>query len=340
MDIYRFIESKDVREHLKKMDYSFDAVEAAYLVGECNAVTFEEKIAAWRQIIDELPDCSFAQYRGAPETPDFHEYLSEYIDSRESAHEEFLDGTEAIFIYRINNCASFKPFRSFDECRNAAISRCRKEDYDGEIEIEKYQEDKVDNCDLSIGSCLLNSDGKIMKLSYGPGYFHIKYPEISLPFQKGDILHLVSDSEEENPFVLNEIGTIDCHCYAVGEKGALRNRYERPLELEHCRKPLKGIHRALVPVSSFLKGNLDLDDMMQAYEILCRISQEEDNAAGMMASNFFHDDYDLFLENTGFKGVFPGPEHNDYLVRKLKKIRVIDVAVEFGDDEPDDAPDE
>lgn len=343
MDIYHFIESKDVRDHLKQMNYSFNPMEAAYLVRQCDTATFEEKMEACRQITDEMPNCSFAQYRNDPETTHFHGHFREFINSRKSDLEQFLDGTGAVFIYRINNCVSFKLFRSFDECRNAAISRCREEDYCGEIEIEKYEEDKVDNCDLNIGSCRLNSDGKVMKLSYGQVFFHIKYPEIPLPFQKGDILHRVSDSEEEKPFVLDKIDDIlSCRCFGASANGFLKSWYEEPLELEHCRKPLKGVHRALTPVSSFLKGDIDLEDMMNAYKILTRISAEEDNAAGMMALNFFHDDYDMFLDNVGFKDIFPGPKQNDSLARKLDKIHMVDIAVEFGEDDedPDDAQDE
>lgn len=57
MDIFRFLNSKDIREHLKQLGYSFTAPEAAFLVWQCRSVTLKEKMAAWREIIETMPDC-------------------------------------------------------------------------------------------------------------------------------------------------------------------------------------------------------------------------------------------------------------------------------------------
>ena len=42
MDIYRFIDSRDMREHLQKLNYAFPPPEAAFLVYWCKAATLEE----------------------------------------------------------------------------------------------------------------------------------------------------------------------------------------------------------------------------------------------------------------------------------------------------------
>ena len=42
MDIYRFIDSRDMREHLQKLNYPFTPPEAAFLVYRCKAATLEE----------------------------------------------------------------------------------------------------------------------------------------------------------------------------------------------------------------------------------------------------------------------------------------------------------
>ena len=41
MDIYRFIDSRDMREHLQKLNYTFTTPEAAFLVYWCKAATLE-----------------------------------------------------------------------------------------------------------------------------------------------------------------------------------------------------------------------------------------------------------------------------------------------------------
>ena len=42
MDIYRFIDSRDMREHLQKLKYAFTPPEAAFLGDRCKAATLEE----------------------------------------------------------------------------------------------------------------------------------------------------------------------------------------------------------------------------------------------------------------------------------------------------------
>ena len=42
MDIYRYIDSRDMREHLQKLNYAFTPPEAAFLVYRCKAAMLEE----------------------------------------------------------------------------------------------------------------------------------------------------------------------------------------------------------------------------------------------------------------------------------------------------------
>ena len=42
MDIYRYIDSRDMREHLQKLNYAFTPPEAAFLVYRCKAATLDE----------------------------------------------------------------------------------------------------------------------------------------------------------------------------------------------------------------------------------------------------------------------------------------------------------
>lgn len=43
MDIFRFVNSKDVREHLKSIDYEFNSLEAAWLIYQCRDAAIDEK---------------------------------------------------------------------------------------------------------------------------------------------------------------------------------------------------------------------------------------------------------------------------------------------------------
>ena len=57
MDITGFINSKDIREHHRAIGYEYNALEAAWLVSQCQHATLEEKHEAWRWIIVNMPDC-------------------------------------------------------------------------------------------------------------------------------------------------------------------------------------------------------------------------------------------------------------------------------------------
>ena len=75
MDITKFLNSKDIREHLQAMDYSFDAVTAAYLVWQCRRATLSEKIQAWETIQKTMPDCSMEERMNMMAIPSFHRFL-------------------------------------------------------------------------------------------------------------------------------------------------------------------------------------------------------------------------------------------------------------------------
>ncbi|MBR3148665.1 MAG: hypothetical protein IKF64_00700 [Eubacterium sp.] len=46
MDILRFVNSNAIREHLKKVNYQFNTLEAAYLIAFCKDSTLEERLNA------------------------------------------------------------------------------------------------------------------------------------------------------------------------------------------------------------------------------------------------------------------------------------------------------
>ena len=54
MNIFRFINSKDIREHLRKLDYQFNSLETAWLIYQCREATSEEKHKAWEELIETI----------------------------------------------------------------------------------------------------------------------------------------------------------------------------------------------------------------------------------------------------------------------------------------------
>ena len=57
-DFVKFVNSDTVRNYLQQIRYQPTALEAAWLVWQCETISLEEKYTAWQEIIDTLPDCS------------------------------------------------------------------------------------------------------------------------------------------------------------------------------------------------------------------------------------------------------------------------------------------
>ena len=95
MDLFRFIDSKDIREHLRQIGYSFTAPEAAFLVWQCRSTTLKEKIAAWREIIETMPDCSLTRREKEP-IGNCHDFLRRHIASQETLLKEFPNGKNCV----------------------------------------------------------------------------------------------------------------------------------------------------------------------------------------------------------------------------------------------------
>ena len=57
MNVYNYINSKDVRNYLRNINYSFSPAECAYIVGLSKTVNLREKMLAFKEIIHSMPDC-------------------------------------------------------------------------------------------------------------------------------------------------------------------------------------------------------------------------------------------------------------------------------------------
>lgn len=57
MDIYSFINSKDIRNYLKEINYEFTPIETAWLIWQCEHTTLTKKQNVWQEMINTIPDC-------------------------------------------------------------------------------------------------------------------------------------------------------------------------------------------------------------------------------------------------------------------------------------------
>lgn len=79
MDILDFVDSRDIREHLRRINFQPNTIEAAYLVWFSKTATLEQKCEAWQEIVHTMPNCSLEATHaglGRPAIPDFHAFCA------------------------------------------------------------------------------------------------------------------------------------------------------------------------------------------------------------------------------------------------------------------------
>ena len=79
MDFYKFINSKAVREHLRKINWSIEPDAAAWLIWHWEG-PIEEKLSGWKYIIDETEDRELRGRLDPDETSSLHGFLKKTID--------------------------------------------------------------------------------------------------------------------------------------------------------------------------------------------------------------------------------------------------------------------
>lgn len=79
MDIYRYINSGAIRNHLKEIGYQFNTLEAAWLIYNCNRLNLYEKYIAWKELIQTLPDMAVDCREWALSHDSIHRSLTEYM---------------------------------------------------------------------------------------------------------------------------------------------------------------------------------------------------------------------------------------------------------------------
>lgn len=58
MNIYDFINSRDIAKYLKEINYEFSTIERAYIIEMADYVTLDEKINARQELLQTTEDCT------------------------------------------------------------------------------------------------------------------------------------------------------------------------------------------------------------------------------------------------------------------------------------------
>lgn len=322
MDIYNLFESNDMRKHLKKIGYKFSTAEAAFLVYVNDGMTIKQKHAAWREIIDTMPNCSLDARLNMKAIPDFHEFLKKYIALEERFIDEFYRGENCVWQFEYScdgddgASEDGRLFANVGECLNAVEATLDENDncgFDTKF-IYIYKQPLSMAGERSRGSMLIlnnrkqpisispsglsGNDSDIYDMSFDGMWF-----DFPTPFKHGDIvtpkfgkysrgkgggcsfvLHSLPtwDTEQavkngvpekecekwDQAFARfkkdGDITDMDAYGYCIRGKAPLFADYPY-YDLEYYRGELKDEQRVLSALSEYMKDEIDLIELLDAY---------------------------------------------------------------------------
>ena len=204
IDFYQFVNSRDIRKHLQDMDYEFNALEASWLVYQCDAATIEDKHRAWTWIIENMPDMVVIKRFNCVYRESLHDTLKKYMSMEDELLNDFMNINDGIYTceYYVDGETekSNKVYFSIDDCIEDV-----KENWDlYDEEDVKYGAYADVTCHIkdrkySITACY-DRDCKIRSIDiYGTApnsdyddllcyFFDGMWFDFPTPFKKGDVV--------------------------------------------------------------------------------------------------------------------------------------------------------
>ncbi len=297
MDILRFINSKDIREYLKLINYEFNSLETAWLIYQCKNATILEKHSAWRELIKTMPDCEIPKRLNAVPQKSLHNFLNKYIEIENKILNEFFSDTKnGIYTLECFDNDNLRwishdiYYKTFDEIFDYYLYWSKEHDRSYVYNITKTQIGNYENIIVKFSQnnepilCVDNlyfidneeffKDEEVLKDVFSGLWF-----DFPTPFKKGDILCQYDFLGNETsglcngPFVMTAItpayakdwtrkngDTTDMNAWGFfqGEDGRIYSeKMCNYMNLEYYRGQLDGKRQILKAFSIFTKGKID-----------------------------------------------------------------------------------
>ena len=294
MNLYSFIHSRNIAEHLQEIGFAPNSLEASWLVYQSNNKTIEAKHTAWEWIIKNMPDCEVSGKNIETPQKSLHKFLSRYMEIEDYliAH-FFLPEAGAVYSYR----ALWKS----DLEKHDDGTEWNKSDSIFATFDEAYADATEDNelapLFLEFEKKHLGAHGKSIRVRMTPDkrpvfldeefvldtkeesdlyynvffYLHFDFPT---PFSKGDII-CPAKVKYKNPRAWDAT-------FAIGEKdeNGTPTGYMAEDEYVYCERIYSYMdfelldgeprrdRRMLLPISRYLKGEIDLALLLGACRMI------------------------------------------------------------------------
>ena len=306
MDIYEFIESKDIREHCRKIQYKFTARESAFLIWQSDK-TIQQKHAAYREIIETMPDEKLNERICTAEFEHLHEFLSRYMECENYLFRVFGEREEAVYMSKVFYNGEWenekKTYSIHDVCLNETIKRwegdgiyfavskkwIRREHEEPEKEVTVYFNKYEEPYKIAEVGILNEMQQEVNTL------FEWMWINVPTPFKKGDIVYVpngyrIGCPPTMYPFVLHFLCTwvdeeemekrkqsgdiTDMTAYEYFLYKSSSQIYSECmhdyLRLERYEKQLIGKEKNLKILSLFMRDQMDIELLWNAHTIFCK----------------------------------------------------------------------
>lgn len=220
-DVFEFLDSHSIKEHLQRIDYELTTPVAAFIVDRSHKATLQQKLEGWQKIIDNMPNCTMSRRNDTVNIPDFHAFLRNVIrqEQRKLAHFKRTDGQSLYFFEdyswdrRDQDRCLYGPYSSYQKCFDA-IWREFGGDNPKAIKITRRPIDPDEDYDAN-DMVVLNASGEVMSCDYRfegewdeagtASDFEDMWFDIPTPFHAGDIVCNLQHPDE--PMVLFDLQT-------------------------------------------------------------------------------------------------------------------------------------
>ena len=301
MNVYELVNSKDIRGYLEEIHYEFNTIQVVWLIYANKKLKYEEKKAAWSEVMETMPDQP-VEYVGAARSDSIFKEVHKYIQEQDELIAELeKEDTKQKYVYSYSYYyeGDHGWTEEFDR-KFSSLSKCL-EDYHKESEddpkIVKYQI-KRQTMDEPDGDMIFEYDrnGELIEVIYGrlPGWgietidfaFDDIWLEFPTPFKEGDIVWVPEEERDirwdcDGGFVLRALKTwkpgdaaewgdesdMCAYGYFVNPNGTIYQEATSGnyMDLEYYRGPYKKNERILPALSKYIRNEISLDFLMCVY---------------------------------------------------------------------------
>ena len=189
MEFYKFINSKAIREHLRKINWPIEPDAAAWLIWHWEG-PIKEKIAGWEHIINETEDRELRGGLELGETSSLHEFLGKTIDIYKRHTESFLENnTECCYKLRtyyknLDYCDKVTTFST----KRIPVNFNRRNVLKFEVTKQGYDSDDKETSTLNTELEMTGYDSTDDEWQNIKAVFMNQWFYFPIPFKAGDII--------------------------------------------------------------------------------------------------------------------------------------------------------